>query len=363
MYSSSSILRAAALLAFAVAVSVHAQQTPAPRTLTVIAHDSFAYSESVIEAFTAETAIQIEVLRLGDGGALVNQAILTQGNPLGDVLYGVDNTFLSRALDADLFQPYESPALEDVPDDFILDPDYRVTPIDYSDVCLNYDSAYFADRDLAVPQTLARLTDTAYRGLLVTPNPATSSPGLAFLLNSVAVFGDAESEAGDADGYDYLDFWRDLVANDVQISSDWTNAYYGEFSGSAGSAGTRPLVVSYASSPPAEIYFMEAVPERAPTGAVVAPETCFRQIEFAGILAGAREPEAAQQFIDFLLSRAFQEDMPLTMFVFPVLTEAALPDVFVQYAAPAQDPIRMDANTIDQDRERWIEAWTRVVLR
>jgi thiamine transport system substrate-binding protein len=149
----------------------------------------------------------------------------------------------------------------------------------------------------------------------------------------------------------------------VYISDDWSDAYYTQFSGSSGSQGTRPLVVSYASSPPVEVYFMEAPPETAPTGAIVADGTCFRQIEFAGILAGTDKEEAAQQFIDFMLSREFQEDMPLQMFVYPVNPDAALPEIFTQYTSVPENPVVLDAAEIDANRETWINEWTQTVLR
>ncbi|MCS7071272.1 MAG: thiamine ABC transporter substrate-binding protein, partial [Anaerolinea sp.] len=190
--------------------------------ITVIAHDSFAYSESVMGAFTEQTGIGVEVIRLGDAGSLVNQSILSRSNPLGDVLFGVDNTFLSRALDADIFIPYRSPEIERVIPDLRPSDDDRVTPITFGDVCLNYDAAFFAETGLDLPQNLADLTQPEYRSLLAVQNPALSSPGLAFLLLTVAVFGE-ESE------YTYLDFWADPVENDVYVSPVWTDAYYNQF--------------------------------------------------------------------------------------------------------------------------------------
>ena len=325
-------------------------------TLTVIAHDSFNYTQEVMDIFTAQTGISVEVIRLGDAGLLVNQSLLNRENPLGDVLFGVDNTFLGRALGGNIFIPYESPALENVDLAFIVDDQYRVTPIDYGDVCLNYDVGYFEETGLTIPQSLQELVDPAYDGLLVVENPATSSPGLAFLMTTIGVF-------GEDDDYDYLDFWADLVANDVYIADDWTDAYYNQFSGSAGSVGTRPLVVSYASSPPVEVLFADPQPETAPTGAIVADGTCFRQIEFAGILAGSDQETQAQQFIDFLLSRTFQEDMPLNMFVFPVNLQADLPELFEEFALVPEQPIELTPEEIDMNREAWIEAWTQSVLR
>ncbi len=323
--------------------------------LTVIAHDSFAYSEAVLEAFTAETGIAVEVIRLGDAGSLVNQAVLSRSNPLGDVLFGVDNTFLSRAIDGEIFVPYESPLLETVDASFIVDEEFRVTPINYGDVCLNYDVSYFDVAEVDLPETLDALTDPSYSGLLVVENPATSSPGLAFLMTTIAVYG----EEGD---YTYLDFWSDLRANDVYVADDWTEAYYAQFSGSTGE-GTRPLVVSYASSPPAEVYYSETPTEDAPTDSIVGEGMCFRQIEFAGILAGTDQEAEAQQFIDFMLSVPFQEDLPLNMFVFPVNSEAVLPEVFEEYAPIPENPITLDYTEIGENRERWLEEWTVTVIR
>lgn len=324
--------------------------------LTIVTHDSFNVSEDVLNQFQQESGITVEILKSGDAGTMVNQAILSKENPLGDVMYGVDNTFLGRALEADIFVPYESAGLENVAEEFKLDPDNRVTPVDYGDVCLNYNIGYFEENGLAVPETLRDLTKPEYKSQLVVENPATSSPGLAFLMATVNAFG----ETGD---YTYLDFWSDLVANDVYISDDWSDAYFGQFSGAAGSEGTRSLVVSYASSPPAEVFFMETPPESAPTASVVAAGTCFRQIEFVGILKGTKNEEAAQKFVDFMLSIPFQEDMPLQMFVFPVNTEAELPDVFVQYAAVPEEPVTLPSEDINANREQWIQAWTETVLR
>ncbi len=337
------------MLLLTLLTSVSAQE----RVVTLVTHDSFAIGEDVLAEFTESTGIQVEILQSGDAGEMLNKAILSRGNPLGDVLFGVDNSFLSRALANDIFLPYESPLLEHVPAEFQLDEQFRVTPIDYGDVCLNYDVAWFDEQELPLPQSLADLTELQYRGLLVVENPATSSPGLAFMLATIGVFG----TEGDMT---WLDFWSQLVENEVRVVSGWEVAYWGEFSHSG---GEYPLVVSYASSPPAEVFFMEETPEKAPTGAIVADETCFRQIEFAGVLDGSEQVEAAQKLIDFMLGTRFQEDIPLQMFVFPVNQEADLPDVFVEYAEVAEMPAAVSPEDIDAMRETWIQAWTETVLR
>ena len=186
-----------ALLAALTLTVIQAQEVD---TVVLLTHDSFAASESVLEAFEAETGIALQILRSGDAGAMVNQAILSKNNPLGDALFGIDNTFLSRALAAEIFAPYESPELAHVDQSLLPDDSFRVTPIDYGDVCVNYDIGYFETHELALPSSLSDLTSPEYESLLVAQNPATSSPGLAFLLATVSVFG-ADAE------YDYLDFW------------------------------------------------------------------------------------------------------------------------------------------------------------
>ena len=317
-------------------------------TVTLVTHDSFNVSEDVLTAFEQETGVTLEVLPSGDAGSMLNQTILTKDDPQGDVVFGVDNTFLSRALDEELFAPYESPGLENVPDRFVLDPEHRVTPIDYGDVCLNYDVAWFEENDVAVPRTLADLVQPEYEDLLVVENPATSSPGLAFLLATVAEFDD------------WTAYWTDLRENGVLVADGWEQAYYSEFSGGA-SEGDRPLVVSYASSPPAEVIFAETPPAEAPTAVI--PASCFRQIEFAGILEGTDNRAGAEALIDFMLSQPFQSDIPLNMFVFPVNDQVPLPPEFVEHTVIPADPITMDHQEIGENREQWVEEWTETVLR
>ena len=324
--------------------------TTADVTLTLVTHDSFNVSDSVFETFESETGITVEVLQAGDAGSVLNQAILTKDDPQGDVLFGVDNTFLSRALEEDLFVPHESDGLEDVDPSLVLDDKHRVTPIDTGDVCLNYDKAGLEEADLQPPTSLDDLLDPAYAGTVVVENPATSSPGLAFLLATVAEYG--------ADGWQ--EFWSQLAGNDVEVADGWESAYYGSFSGSAGSEGDRPIVVSYATSPPAEVIFAEEPLEEALTGVVV--ESCYRQIEFAGILQGTEHEDAARQLIDFMLSDTFQADIPLNMFVYPV-TDVDLPEEFVEYGAEPEDPYLLEADTVAENRDQWIEEWTEIVLR
>jgi thiamine transport system substrate-binding protein len=322
--------------------------TTTAQTVTVISHDSFAggVTADTFAVFTAETGITVEVLPAGDAGSMVNQAILTADNPIADVMFGIDDTFLSRALNAGIFSPHESPLLADVPDELELDPEHRVTPIDRGDVCLNYDIDYFSD-GLTPPLNLEQLTNPEYADLLVVESPATSSPGLAFLLSTIATFGE--------DGWQ--DYWRALVENGVRVVSDWDTAYYAE---STWWGGDRPLVVSYASSPPAEVLFADPPVDEAITGVI--DEGCYGQIEFAGVLAGSGNETAGGMLIDFMLTPEFQSQIPLTWFVFPANETVPLPDEFVEYTVVPASPNRLDPDVLEENREGWIEEWTEIVL-
>jgi thiamine transport system substrate-binding protein len=321
-------------------------------TLTVVTHDSFSVSEGVISKFEQENNARVVFLKSGDAGVALNKVILTKGNPLGDVFFGVDNTFLSRALAEGIFEPYASPNISSVPDSFRLVGTNQATPVDFGDVCINYDIAWFQTNNIKVPETLEDLTNPIYKNKLVVENPATSSPGLAFLLATIAHFGE--------DGY--LDYWQSLKDNGVIIASDWNSAYYSNFSASSGK-GNQPMVVSYASSPAAEVIFADPPRKDAPTGSITGKDTCFRQIEFVGILKGTQKEALAQKFIDFLLSKSFQEDIPLQMFMYPIDPKAALPEEFTSFAQNAVQPAIMDPKMIADNRERWIRDWTEKILK
>ncbi len=343
------------LLVFLFALAACAPQAQAPEgpaTLTVMTHDSFAISEEVVKAFETEHNAEVIFLASGDSGSALNKAILTKDAPLADLLFGVDNTFLSRALEAGIFESYDAPALAEIPAEFKLDAENRAIPVDFGDVCINYDKAYFAEKDLDVPAGLEDLTKPEYANLLVVENPATSSPGLAFLMATIAHFGE--------DGY--LDFWADMRENDVAVADGWETAYYTNFSASSGQ-GPQPMVVSYGSSPAAEVIFAETALDEAPTASILGPESCYRQIEFVGILAGTEQRNLAEAFMDFMLSPAFQEDLPMQMFVYPVLPSAQLPNEFISHVEIPSDPASLDPALITEMREQWIADWTETVLK
>ncbi|MEU3273453.1 thiamine ABC transporter substrate-binding protein [Saccharomonospora sp. NPDC006951] len=320
------------------------QEESGPVTVTIATHESWSVPQQVLDAFRDQTGIRINVHKEGDAGELTNKLVLTKDDPIADVAFGVDSTFASRALAEGVFEPYTSPEGDRGPQRYSIDPQNRLSAVDVGDVCVNIDTEWFAERELEEPATLDDLTDSRYRDLLVVENPATSSPGLAFLLGTVAAYG----EQG------WRDYWSKLKDNGVLVVSGWTEAYTQEFSGSSGQ-GDRPMVVSYASSPAAELGD-DGQPR---TKALL--DTCYRQVEYAGVLAGGSQPSEAGKVVDFLLSQQFQSTVAENMFVYPAREGVALPAHWERVAPQPEDPATLPGERVESGREEWIKQWRALV--
>jgi len=313
--------------------------------VVLVTHDSFVVDKKLLAEFERSSGLDVEVRAVGDAGTLVNQLVLSKDAPLGDVVYGIDNTFASRALDAEIVAPYAPPAAAELEPGLAVDGADTLTPVDYGDVCINVDREWFAQRGIAEPRTLQDLADPAYEDLLVVSDPARSSPGLAFLLATVDAFGDR-----------WPDYWQALRDNGVRVADSWSDAYFVDFSGAEGK-GSRPLVLSYASSPPYTLGKGDDVP---PTRAMLG--TCYRQVEYAGVLAGAANPDGARDLIDFLVSEPFQTDIPELMYVYPARQDVELPADWRRHAPLAEDPYQLDPAVVDANREEWIRQWDATVV-
>ncbi len=324
------------------ASSGSAEASGDPKTLTVATHDSWAMPKDVLAEFEAETGITVKVQPQGDAGELTNKLVLTKGSPLADGVYGIDNTFASRAVEEGVLASYDTTALPTSAERFRLTGDGadQLTPIDYSDVCVNLDDTWFAEKGIAAPRTLEDLTRPEYKDLFVTPGATTSSTGLAFLLATIAAEGDG-----------WQDYWKRLMANGAKITSGWSDAYEVDFT-AGGGTGDRPVVTSYSSSPPFTIPEGGSKPT---TSALL--DTCFRQVEYAGVLAGSGNPAGMGKFIDFMLGERFQAALPDNMYVYPVDGDVALPEAWASFAKTSPDPYALDAAEISAGRTEWLREW------
>lgn len=324
-------------------------EAAAPSVVRLITHDSFAISDEVIAEFEESTGLSLDVVTPGDGGELVNQLILTVDSPLGDAVYGIDNSFASRAIEAGILDPHNPANLPASAEQYLLDDAGSLTPVNLGDVCLNIDLVWFDENSLTPPATLEDVLEEDYRDLTVVTNPATSSPGLAFLLATIGEFGE--------DGW--LDYWSALADNGLRVADGWSDAYYVDFTGADG-AGSRPIVLSYSTSPAFTV--VEADDGTVETTTAALLDTCFRQVEYAGVISGAANPEGARALVDFLLEESFQADLPEQMYVYPIDDTVELPAEWAQFAPLAPSPIEIEPAEIAEHRDRWIGEWMDAVI-
>ncbi len=314
------------------------------RQVVVATHDAWAMSKPVMKQFTKQTGYRVKIESNGDAGQLTNKLVLTKGSPIADMFYGIDNTFASRAVNQGIAAPY-TPTSESASARRFEPQDptaaAQLTPVDYSDVCVNVDDTWFAKHHLAEPTTFGDLTKPAYKGLTVTEGASTSSTGLAFLLATIAKYG----ENG------WQGYWKKLMANDTLVESGWDQAYEVDFT-AGGGHGDRPIVVSYDSSPP---YTVPKGGSKPTTSALL--DTCFRQVEYAGLLKGGSNPAGAKAFLDFMQQRAFQAALPENMYVFPVDSAVPLPPDWAKFAKTPAHPLTLPPQEIAAKRDTWLRTW------
>jgi thiamine transport system substrate-binding protein len=313
--------------------------------VVLVTHDSFSLPDELVAAFEKESGFELDVRQVGDGGTLTNELVLTKDSPLGDVAFGVDNTFASRALDEGVFAPYDFDAPAGV-DDHALpgDDEHALTAVDNANVCVNVDDTWFEKEGLAPPEGLDDLTDSAYRDLFVTPGATTSTPGMAFLLSTIAQYGD-----------EWTTYWEDLVGNGAKLTKGWEDAYNVDFT-QGGGDGDRPIVLSYDSSPAFTV-----ADGASSTSALL--DTCFEQVEYAGVIEGAENTEGGEELVEFLVSPEVQAALPTSMYVFPVADGVELPPEWAKFAQQPTEPYAVDPAEVAANRETWLREWSDVTSR
>ncbi|WP_141778768.1 thiamine ABC transporter substrate-binding protein [Nocardioides albertanoniae] len=317
------------------------------KSVVLLTHDSFTLPKEVLAEFKEKTGYTAEIRHAGDGGELTTKIAMDTGNPDGDAVFGLDNTFASRAIDQGALESYTPAKVPEGVSEFDLpgDDDHFLTPVDNGSVCVNVDTEWFAAKKLAPPRSLDDLAKPAYKDLLVTPGAATSTPGMAFLLATIAEYGEDDWES----------YWGKLIDNGAKVVDGWDQAYYSDFT-QGGGKGKRPIVVSYDSSP---AFTLED--GKSTTAALL--DTCFRQVEYAGVLKGADHPEGAQALIDFLLTDSVQEALPESMYVFPVSSSAQLPADWAKHAKQPTSPLSVDPEEIEENREAWLATWSDTIAQ
>lgn len=331
--------------------------TSTPAKIKVVTHDSFGLSTDVLADFEKTNNAKVEIVKQGDAGEMLNKVVLAASNQLGDVAFGIDNTYLTRAISSNVFDDYTTTKTSDIKPEFLIDTSGKFTPVDHGEVCVDYDKKWFAEKQKTPPTSFEDLTKPEFKNLTVVPSAATSSTGLSFFFGTIAHFGDTTT----AKDSKWATYWSDLKRNGVSIVGGWEQAYNTSFTGGPGK-GDRPIVISYSSSPPAAVADMpDPKPTESPIGVV--SSTCFQQIEFAGVLKGTKQPDLARKFVDFMVSKQVQNDIPSQMYMYPVTTTAQLPDVWARYSVAIPKPLRLEPKWIADNREKSIEVWTQITSK
>lgn len=317
------------------------------KTVTLVTHDSWVMDKTLTAQFEKQTGYKLKVVQQGDAGKLANSVVLAKGAPVGDVVFGIDNTFASRVVDAGALQDYSPSALPASASAYKLDgaSANQLTPIDYGDVCVNVDDAWFASHKKAKPNSLDDLVKPQYKGLFVTPGAATSSPGMAFLLTTIAKYG----ENG------WQGYWKKLMSNDTKVTSGWSDAWGVDYTAGGGN-GDRPIVLSYNTSP------ADTMKAGKPTTSALM-DTCFQQVEYAGVLKGASNAAGAKAFVDFMLGKPFQTALPGTMYVLPVDSSVALPSDWKVAVKTPDKPFTIEPATIAKNRDSWLQSWQDIAAK
>ena len=317
------LIKAAAIAVIASLAFAGCSPTSDTQTVVLVTHDSFAISEELQKQFETESGYKLKLVKAGDAGSMANKLVLTREQPIGDAVFGIDNTLTELVASNQLI-------------------DGELTPIDFGDVCMNYDIEWFKTHSKTAPTNIRELTLSKYRNLTVVSNPATSSSGMAFLATTIAVFG----EEG------YLDYWTKLKNNGLKVVAGWEDAYFTEFSGSSGH-GKYPIVLSYSSSPAFEIR------DNGQSQTASIRLDCYRQTEFAGVLAKAKNPSGARALVEFMTGKAFQAALPDSMYVYPVDNEIALPESWAKFA-PAALTLAGEELDVAGNRKSWLKAWSKL---
>ena len=334
---------AAAATGLLLAGSAHSADMAELRVLT---HSSFAVPKPLLAQFEKDAGVKLSIAKAGDAGEMLNKLILTRANPIADVVFGIDNALAPKAVAANVLDAYTGPAAKAAANAPLAAP---LVPVDYGYVTVNYDKAWFAKSGMALPKTLEELAQPAYAKLLVVQNPATSSPGNAFLLATIGALGEEKA----------FDWWARMRSGGMKGAKCWTEAYYTDFSRNG---GKYPLVISYATSPAAELFYAKDKPSEPPTASLSLPGGVFRQVEGVALVKGGTQRVAAEKFIEFLRSPAVQQQMQTEMWMYPAASGTARAEVMKFAPEPTAFDTPGEQDIAAKDGQ-WVARWTKVVLK
>lgn len=306
-------------------------------------HDSFDLPKELISQFEQQHDAKIRIVKAGDGNELLNKLIISKRKPIADVVYGLDNGNIAQAISENILsntQPQSADTVVKLP---------NALAVDYGFIAINYDKQWFKEKNLPLPTSLADLTKPEYKNLLVSPNPATSTPAMGFFLANIAGLGEEGA----------FQWWQKMRQNGVKITKGWSEAYYKEFSLNGGS---RPMMVGYSSSPAAEVFYSKGKLSTPRMGNLFLNGGVYLQKEGVAVLNGSQQPELATKLAQYLQSPTVQRAVPTSMWVYPAVRHTPLAPVMVHASVPKVHFAPNDKR-IQQNRKAWLQRWVQTVLK
>jgi thiamine transport system substrate-binding protein len=303
-------------------------------SLTVYTYESMGWIEdSVIPEFENMYGVDVKVIKLGDGGNVLSRIKLENKNPKADVVIGLDQSLTVDAVKNDLLIPYKPINASNIENqNIIFNQDFSVTPYDYGAIAIIYDP----ERLNTTPKTFEDLTKMDKS--LIIQDPRSSSTGQAFLLWTIAAYGD-----------DWKDFWKDLKSAILTVTTGWTDSF------SKFEAGEAPMMVSYATDGAYSYEYYKSTKYKA----LIPEEGGYVQIEGAGIVKGTKNEELAKRFIEFLLMDEFQREVPLNQWMFPV-TNVELPESY-EYSLKPEKILTIESEEIADNLDKWLNEWEEIM--
>ena len=328
--------------------------------LTIVTYDVYGLTQEMLDNFENETGYEITMLKLDDSGSVLDHLLQHKNNQVADLAIGLDNTYLPVAEDHNVLWKHglELPNLSSqISESHLTD---FAAPFDHGYICLNYDKSVIDGENYTIPTSLWDLTSEEFNGKVAIPSPETSSPGRAFMSATTYYFDMDEDNTTD-----WTDWWKEMSANDVIITSGWSEAYEIHYSGGYGQwedghIGDAHFVVSYCHSPGVEAHFGGNYTISATLNL---DNLAFHQIEYASIVEGANLA-AANAFIEYLLSEEINSEMPVQNYMYSILENSSLPeDTGYKYNSVIPDkPAIIDQQSIIDNMDEWLSMWNSAMV-
>ncbi|MHA1198677.1 MAG: thiamine ABC transporter substrate-binding protein [Candidatus Heimdallarchaeaceae archaeon] len=330
-----------------------------------------------ISAYASYSGIptsEIRIVYMEDANSVLSKAILEKDDPTADVLIGLDNVMIHDAKEEGILQIYDSPTLVNISETLVtnLDPEKYLLPYDYGIIALWYDLNRINTSTNPELEylTLDDILEYDLDKQLIVEDPTLSSPGLGFLLWTIAIYGDPEINFEGVLGQNWRDWWSE-AKSDLRIASSWGDAFSIYYTPEE----DRPMMVSYGTSPAYDVCHPDygvgegnpppsaaVVSHENPTALQIIMKNAWLQIEGIGLVNNAPHTVEAKKFIDWFLDQELQDNIPLNNWMYPANLHANIPTCFADNSISPDSMTQLlndilTPDMIEDNLNDWLKDW------